>query len=150
MAQIILGEQKYMNKRLLWIALILCCAIILAGCKKDNASPAFELDDIPSDGNADNGQQIFRIGDGGAVACSTCHSIESGEDRSTGPSLGGIASRAGSRVENENAEEYILNSIIAPGKSIVDGYSNTMPSSYAENLSHQQIADVIAFLMTLE
>jgi mono/diheme cytochrome c family protein len=139
-----------MTNRLLWIILMLSLALIMAGCKKDNDSPEFGIEDIPAEGNAENGRQIFQNGDGGAVACSTCHSLEAGDDRATGPAMAGIAGRAGSREEGEDAREYMLNSIIAPGKHIVDGYSNTMPSSYAEKLSHEQIADVIAFLMTLE
>jgi mono/diheme cytochrome c family protein len=139
-----------MINRLLWIILMLSLGLMMVGCKKDNDSPEFGVEDIPAEGNTENGQQIFRIGDGGAVACSTCHSLEADDDRATGPSMAGIARRAGSREEGEDAREYLLNSIIAPGKHIVDGYSNTMPSSYAENLSHEQIADVIAFLLTLD
>ena len=139
-----------MTNRLWWIILTLSLTLIMVGCKKDNASPEFGVKDIPTEGNAENGQQIFRIGDGSAVACSTCHSLEAGDDRATGPSMSGIAGRADSREEGEDAREYMLNSIIAPGRYIMDGYSNTMPSSYAENLSREQIADVIAFLLTLD
>lgn len=139
-----------MGSRLLLIVGVLSIVFLMVGCKKDNDSPEFGVDDIPSEGDVDNGQQLFRNGDGGAVACSTCHSLEAGDDRATGPSMAGIARRAGSREENEDAREYLLNSIIAPGKTIVDGYSNTMPSNFGEELSHQQIADLIAYLITLE
>lgn len=137
-----------MQRSFILIVLALSLISVLVSCKKDNEKPPFTVDDLPAEANAENGANLFDKGDGGAAACSTCHSTD-GEDRATAPTLQGIASRADDRVDGENAREYLLNSIIAPGRHIVGGYSNTMPSSYADKLSKQAIADLIAYLLTL-
>lgn len=134
-----------MRKRLI---LLLSLCLVAVACKKDNSIPAFSVEDLPTQANVDNGQRLFENGSGGAAACSSCHNLTEG-DGATGPSLKGYANRASQRVNNETAQVYTLNSIIAPGKYIVDGYRNTMPSSYGEKLSKQQIADLIAYLLLL-
>ncbi len=138
-----------MNLQKLLLLLCLSLLIFAAGCKKDNADPGFSVDVLPDEGDPVVGREIYERGSGGAAACISCHRLEGG-DSGAGPGMTGFAARAGGRVEGESAREYALNSIIAPGKYVVDGYSNTMPSNYEENLSKQQIADVIAFLLTLD
>lgn len=128
--------------------MLLILSLALVACKKDNSTAAFGVEDLPSSRDADHGKDLFEKGKGGAVACSSCHSVD-GQDRPTAPSLLGIARVAGERVEGESVEAYLLNSIIAPGKHIVKGYSNTMPSNYADQLSKQEIADIIAYLDSL-
>ncbi len=138
-----------MFRTLMLVVLVSSLILVVTGCKKKNDEPAFDLSSLPAERDVENGRRLFENGSGSAVACSTCHSLD-GFDRSTAPSLQGFASHADSRVEGESAELYALNSIIAPGKYIVDGFNNTMTSSYEEKLSRQQIADLIAFLLTLE
>ena len=81
--------------------------------------------------------------------CATCHSLEPNVVI-VGPSLAGIATRAGTRIAGESAEAYIRNSLINPGDYVVDGFSNVMAQNLGDALSSDQINDIIAFLMTLE
>jgi len=81
--------------------------------------------------------------------CATCHALEP-EVVIVGPSLAGIATRAGTRVPGLNAEAYIRNSMMAPGDYVIEGFQNVMAQNLADTLSSDQINDLIAFLMTLE
>ena len=45
---------------------------------------------------------------------------------------------------------YLYDSIINPNSSIVDGYnSDVMPETYAEDLSDQDFADLLTYLLSL-
>ena len=79
-------------------------------------------------------------------ACSACH--VAGEGR-VAPLFAGIAGRASSRRSNLSASEYLRESIVSPGAYLVEGYANAMPGNYGERLSDAQIADIVAFLLTL-
>ena len=123
--------------------------LVLSACGGANDVPAYTIADLPETASEENGRKIFENGASGAPKCTSCHTID-GEDKSTGPTLKGFANVAGSRVENETAREYSLNSIIAPGKHLAAGYGNVMYGSYGDKLSKQQVADLIEFLKTLE
>lgn len=128
--------------------LMIMVVLGLMACQDDSKEAAFTVADLPTERDAEAGKQLFEDGDGDAPACKACHST-GGEDGATGPGLGGIGSEAGDRVEGESAENYLLNSIIAPGKHVVEGYRNNMFSQYDDKLSKQQIADLIAYLLIL-
>ncbi|MDL5054077.1 c-type cytochrome [Oscillatoria laete-virens NRMC-F 0139] len=81
--------------------------------------------------------------------CGTCHALEP-DVVVVGPSLAGIATRAGTRVPGQSAETYIRNSILNPGEHVVEGFQNVMAQNLGEVLSAEQINQIIAFLMTLE
>ncbi len=81
--------------------------------------------------------------------CATCHALEP-DVVIVGPSLAGIATRAGTRVPGQSAEAYIRDSMMAPGDYVVAGFQNVMVRNLADMLSSDQINDLIAFLMTLE
>lgn len=44
------------------------------------------------------------------------------------------------------AEQYIIESIIAPGEYIVPGYTDLMPHDFGERMSAKDLADVVAYL----
>ncbi len=44
---------------------------------------------------------------------------------------------------------HTLQSITQPAAFIVPGFTNSMPGQYGQKLSHQQLADIIAYLTTL-
>ena len=82
--------------------------------------------------------------------CGRCHSRLEGEII-VGPSLNGIASQAGDRIDGLDAEEYIRQSILEPDAYIVDGYAEgLMPSTLAEELEPDQLDAVVAYLLTLK
>lgn len=79
--------------------------------------------------------------------CSTCHSLQPNVVI-VGPSLAGVASRAGSRVDGMSADEYLRNSIVHPSAFIVPGFQDVMQKNFGDVLTSDQINDLIAFLMT--
>ena len=50
-----------------------------------------------------------------------------------------------------SVEQYIVESITRPGDFVVDTYSSgLMPSNFGVRMTHQQLADIVSFLMTQE
>jgi sulfur-oxidizing protein SoxX len=85
-----------------------------------------------------------------APGCSTCHSTQPGEVI-VGPSLAGVASRAGERVEGETAEQYLHTSILDPNAYVVEGFSpGVMYQDFADVLTDTQVNDLVAYLQTLK
>jgi hypothetical protein len=60
----------------------------------------------------------------------------------------GIASRAGSRVPGQDAETYLLTSMIAPNTFLVDGFAPDVMEPV--KATPQQFRDLITYLMTLK
>lgn len=85
-----------------------------------------------------------------APGCMTCHSTQP-DKVIVGPSLAGIANRAGARVAGQTAEDYLHNSILNPNLYVVDGFSSgLMYQNYKNVLTDEQISDLIAYLSTLD
>jgi cytochrome c2 len=127
--------------------IILLCTLILSliiACSPP--SSAASADSLPP-GDADNGAALFTESIGGAPACSTCHTLD--EIKLVGPGLQGYAERAIIRVEGVSAEDYTYASIVRPAAHVVEGFVNTMYPQYEQHLTSQQIADLIAYLLTL-
>jgi cytochrome c553 len=125
------------------LIMLVAALFVLAACRKELST---SLDDLP-EGDAVRGADVFRNGVGGAPSCATCHSTS--DTTTTGPGLEGYGERAATRVDDENAEEYTFYSILHPSRYVVNGFSNVMYNNYEDRLSEQQIADLIAFLLTL-
>ncbi|MCI0711328.1 MAG: cytochrome c [Chloroflexi bacterium] len=106
-----------------------------------------DISQLEGEGDADNGKNIFRESIDGQPSCETCHTTDN--SRRVGPGLGNIGTTAGERVSGQSAEQYLLSSIVEPGKYVVDGYSNIMPTKFGDVLSDQQLLDLIAYLLTL-
>ena len=123
------------------------CLIIFFGLAACNANPASSVSeqDIPETGDAERGAVLFSEGKNGTASCAVCHN----ETGVASPNLTGYSAVAGSRVDGESAYEYTLHSIIEPGRFIVDGYGNAMPNQYDEVFTPQEIADLIAYLLSL-
>jgi mono/diheme cytochrome c family protein len=102
-------------------------------------------------GDAANGKVLFEtFYDQVSFACATCHHVDS-EDRLIGPGLLNISTRAATRVEGEDALEYIHISIVNPSAFVVPDYPDgLMPQVYEQILSEAEIQDIIAYLFTLK
>jgi len=102
-------------------------------------------------GSAKAGEKLFKeITISNQPGCSTCHSLEP-DVILVGPSLAGIADRAGEQVADLSAEEYLNQSIIDPDAYTVEGFQpSVMPLVWSSVLSEGQINDLVAFLMTLK
>ena len=112
-------------------------------------------------GDAARGEQLFaqqvKQASGSNAPCKACHSLVPGEIL-TGPSLAGVASRAGSREPGKTAEQYIRESIQQPNAFIVPddpkfvqaNGKSAMPEGLGNLMSAQDLADLIAYLLTLQ
>lgn len=103
--------------------------------------------DVPPPPGVEQGKRVFNDPDKGD--CKVCHSTSPGGD-GVGPSLAGVADRAGTRVDGMTAEEYLRQSIVDPSAYAVEGYrGDQMLPIYADRLSPDEIQSLIDYLMTL-
>ncbi len=128
----------------LWATLFL-----LLGCNTAEPTPYPPLEP----GDPVRGEALFLqpvIGTRNAVGCVTCHSLQA-DAVLVGPSVAGIGSRAGDIVPSQTAEEYLRIAIVDPNAYMVPGYqSGSMYLNYGQELSPQEIEDLVAFMLTLE
>ena len=69
----------------------------------------------------------------------------------TGQSLSNIGNRAGSAVPGQSAEEYLRTAIVDPDAFLSGGYQEgIMYRGYAQELTAQQINDLVAYMLTLK
>ena len=83
--------------------------------------------------------------------CGACHAIGGvqGMAGQIGPPLDGIGTRAGTRQPGTSAEEYLNESIVNPPAFVVQGFPPVMPPNGGADLSDQERAAILAYLMTL-
>jgi cytochrome c551/c552 len=82
------------------------------------------------------------------AGCEACHALTPGTS-GVGPSLAGIGARAAARKPGYTAEEYLLESVINPNAYVVAGFhGDIMPQTYQRQFSEQDLADLVAFLLT--
>lgn len=131
----------------------------------DGGTPIAAFDAVGSDvtaelpeGDATRGAQLFNKdipqASGKVTACSACHSLDAGTTL-IGPSLNGIGTSAADTVGGQDAATYIRHSIQTPGDFIVEGATfvtadgaSVMPVGLGDNMDAQDLADLIAFLLT--
>jgi mono/diheme cytochrome c family protein len=101
------------------------------------------FDALPT-GDAEAGEALFNN-----KPCHICHT-----DMPIGPQFPGspaLAMAAETRVEGYSAELYLYEAIVAPGAHIVEGYEGgVMPGNFGEELSSQELANLVAYLMTMK
>jgi nitric oxide reductase subunit C len=126
-----------------------------------SAAPGLSRGRSPAPASADPvamGESLFQATPPG---CAACHSVSPGVNLA-GPTLARMAARAGETVNDPaytgsaaTAEEYISESILQPSAHIVPGelYSadgrSFMPDNYGDMLTPEQVAHLVAYLMTL-
>lgn len=82
-------------------------------------------------------------------ACIACHSLQK-DVRVVGPSWYRVGGTAGERVPGQSAGLYLYTSVVDPNAYINEGYlAGLMPQTYSAVLSSEQIADIVAYLLTL-
>ena len=106
--------------------------------------PTEVVEDAAVSGDPVRGQQVFN-----ANACSACHMVDS-QSALVGPGLQGVGAIAETRVEGMSAEDYLHEAIVDPNAHIVPGFSQgIMPATFGTTLSEDDLADLIAYLMSL-
>ena len=107
----------------------------------------------PVVGDAARGEKLYSqatIGTKSAEGCTSCHNYDEAEGPAeNAPYTAGTATRAETRVAGMSAEEYIHESIVNPNAYVVEGFQEgDMYQTFSEELSEQQIADLVAYLLT--
>lgn len=129
----------------LFCVFIISIFLVACGAKETSSSPEV--------GNPSRGKELYNktvLGPRAAPGCITCHSLEPGVIL-VGPSHAGIASRADSIVQGLSAEEYLRQSIISPDAHVKEGFfPGIMYQKYEEDLTEQEIQDLVAYMMTLK
>lgn len=104
-------------------------------------------------GDATKGAALYKqatLGPNNAPGCTTCHSLEAGVTI-VGPSHAGLADRAGTEVSGQSAEAFLRESITNPDAHVVEGFTpGLMYKNYGKDLSEQEVADLVAYLLTLK
>ena len=100
--------------------------------------------DLPED-PVERGELYFQ-----QYGCVSCHTTDG--TVSVGPTwkdvyCSEVTLQDGTKVIAD--ETYILDSIIDPAKQIVQGFPNTMPNNYGQQLTDAQIEDIIEFKKSL-
>lgn len=93
------------------------------------------------------------------LGCAACHiSVLVGPAWLPSDTQAGIGTRAEERFAQADytgnatsAQQYMLESIVLPNVYVVDGYNaNIMPPNYADTVTAEQAADLIAYLLSLK
>jgi cytochrome c oxidase subunit 2 len=98
-------------------------------------------------GNPDAGKALFTQN-----GCAACHAVQ-GDTKIVGPSLAGVAQRAGSREPGVSANDYIRQSIREPSAFIVPGFPgppSLMPPFAPSQVSDDDLNSIISYLLTLK
>ncbi len=122
-----------MKKYILLPTLLLIVAFALAACGGGGES----------DGPAAAGEELFaKTVIGTQAGCITCHSLDEGVTV-VGPSMAGVGSRL--------SEAELRESILDPNAVLVDGFpADTMPPVWEDELSDEQVDQLVAYLLTLK
>ena len=125
-------------KKISLILLILALLVLtVAACGGDSQkAPDNATDDVAA------GKVIFEKTVLGAnPGCITCHAIE-GDEVLVGPSLAGIGNKG---------EDFIRTSILDPDAEITEGFTpGIMPKNIKDDLSEQELGQLVKYLLTLK
>ena len=102
-------------------------------------------------GDVDAGKELFAQPIIGAQpGCATCHSLNV-DEVIVGPSQAGVGTRAETRISGVSAEDYLRQSILDPDAYLVEGFQpGVMVQVWAEELSEEQVDNLVAYLLTLK
>jgi mono/diheme cytochrome c family protein len=118
--------------------IIIFTSMTLAACSGIGGGSVATLTPIE-----EQGQAVYTL------RCAQCHALTP-ETVVIGPSLAGIATRAASRVPGYDTQAYLETSILIPEDYLVEGFSNTMPTNFGKELTSEEFAALVAYLMTLK
>ena len=124
-----------MKKRLsLLVVFIFALSVVLTACGGGGGD---SMDDTAVAGEKLFNQTVI----GSQAGCITCHSLDAGVVI-VGPSLDGIGNRS---------EDYLKESILDPDANLADGFpAGTMPQVWGDELTSEQVDQLVAFMLTLK
>lgn len=102
------------------------------------AAPTAAATTAPAAGDPAAGQKLF------AEKCSACHADQDG----VAPGRIGMGQRAATRIAGMSAADYLHQSIVDPGAFVVPNFKNIMPTTFSQQLTDQEINDLVAYLLT--
>jgi mono/diheme cytochrome c family protein len=85
-----------------------------------------------------------------STGCQACHSIDG--SAGTGPTWKGLAGASRPLESGESVvadDNYIFNSIIDPRSQVVAGFDKVMPTTYSEQLTEDEINDLVEYIKSL-
>ncbi len=91
------------------------------------------------------GRQLYQ-----EKACNSCHSLDG--SRIVGPTFAGLWERERKFADGTTTladEEYIRESILYPGKKVVEGYQAGLMPAYEGQLSTDEVSGLIAFIRSV-
>lgn len=107
-------------------------------------------------GDPARGEQLYhsqaRSFNGTTLACNGCHLQEGA---GTGPQTNGTMTRVeAERLQDPalagyTARQYLVESIVQPGNYVVPNFQNVMIPNFGDNLSLQDLADLLAYMETM-
>ncbi len=114
-----------------------------AASYEDSVNNSFLEAIAPVDGAPDTalGEQLFA-----SLGCAGCHSLDG--TPGAGPSLAGLASRAGETVDGQSAGDYLRLALVDPGVFVAEGFAPIMPAY--DTLSDDDLDALVGYLMTLD
>lgn len=94
-------------------------------------------------GDPAKGKAVFASG-----GCGGCHTFKAaGTTGTVGPSLDNLSESA--KAAGQPLEAFVHDSIVNPNGYIAKGYQpNVMPGTFQSQFSDQQIADLVAFIVS--
>jgi mono/diheme cytochrome c family protein len=125
-----------MKKRLsLLFVFVLALSVVLTACGGGGGESG-------GDDDAAAGEKLFnQTVIGSQAGCVTCHSLDAGVVI-VGPSLDGIGNRSA---------DFLKESILDPDAKLADGFpAGTMPQVWGDELTDEQVDQLVAFMLTLK
>jgi cytochrome c551/c552 len=123
---------------------VLMLTLSLAACGQPTPAGVGEV----QIGEAAAGKQVFH--EISTPACGACHSLEP-DKVIVGPSLAHIGTTALYQEAGLSAAEFLHRAIVEPDADLAPGFAaKVMPTTYSAQLTEEQVADLVAFLLSLK
>jgi cytochrome c553 len=127
------------------VVFLIVAAFVLAACSSQSSGSGA--------GDVANGKKLYNsatLGTNSSPGCVSCHNYDASKGKNDkAPYTAGTAVRSEARVAGMSGADYIKESILKPDAYVVEGFkAGDMYKNWAKELNDQQIADLVAYLVT--